>query len=145
MFEEIRDKINRINCLMEEVDSLYHQAALKLGVSDTVLFVLYMLHTNNGKCLLYDIYKSSGISKQTVNSAVRKLESEEMIYLEKCNGKSKMIYLTEKGKIYASQTAAKLFDAECRALGDWTKEEIDLYLKLLEKHNTDFKNQIESL
>lgn len=72
MSEIIQDKVNQINCLNEEIDSLYHQAALKLGVSDCVLFVLYMLHTNDGKCLLYDIYKLSGISKQTVNSAIRK-------------------------------------------------------------------------
>ena len=91
MSEIIQDKVNQINCLNEEIDSLYHQAALKLGVSDCVLFVLYMLHTNDGKCLLYDIYKLSGISKQTVNSAIRKLENEETVYLEKCNGKSKMV------------------------------------------------------
>ena len=63
MSEIIQDKVNQINCLNEEIDSLYHQAALKLGVSDCVLFVLYMLHTNDGKCLLYDIYKLSGIRK----------------------------------------------------------------------------------
>ena len=51
MSEIIQDKVNQINCLNEEIDSLYHQAALKLGVSDCVLFVLYMLHTNDGKCL----------------------------------------------------------------------------------------------
>ena len=45
MSEIIQDKVNQINCLNEEIDSLYHQAALKLGVSDCVLFVLYMLHT----------------------------------------------------------------------------------------------------
>ena len=42
MSEIIQDKVNQINCLNEEIDSLYHQAALKLGVSDCVLFVLYM-------------------------------------------------------------------------------------------------------
>ena len=126
MSEIIQDKVNQINCLNEEIDSLYHQAALKLGVSDCVLFVLYMLHTNDGKCLLYDIYKLSGISKQTVNSAIRKLENEETVYLEKCNGKSKMVYLTEKGKIYTSKTAARLFEAECKALSNWTEEELFL-------------------
>ena len=62
--------ISEINCLTEDVDSLYHQAAVRLGVSDSVLFVLYMLHTHGGECLLYDIYKISGISKQTINSAI---------------------------------------------------------------------------
>ena len=32
MSEIIQDKVNQINCLNEEIDSLYHQAALKLGV-----------------------------------------------------------------------------------------------------------------
>ena len=36
------------------------------------------------------------------DSAIRKLENEETVYLEKCNGKSKMVYLTEKGKTYTS-------------------------------------------
>ena len=136
MSEIIQDKVNQINCLNEEIDSLYHQAALKLGVSDCVLFVLYML---------YDIYKLSGISKQTVNSAIRKLENEETVYLEKCNGKSKMVYLTEKGKTYTSKTAARLFEAECKALSNWTEEEINLYLKLTERYHADLKNEIESL
>lgn len=48
MSEIIQDKVNQINLSTKEIDSLYHQAALKLGVSDCVLFVLYMLHTNDG-------------------------------------------------------------------------------------------------
>lgn len=98
MSEIIQDKVNQINCLNEEIDSLYHQAALKLGVSDCVLFVLYMLHTNDGKCLLYDIYKLSGISKQTVNSAIRKLENEETVYLENVMENRRWYILLKKEK-----------------------------------------------
>ena len=100
MSEIIQDKVNQINCLNEEIDSLYHQAALKLGVSDSVLFVLYMLHTNDGKCLLYDIYKLSGISKQTVNSAIRKLENEETVYLENVMENRRWYILLRKENIY---------------------------------------------
>lgn len=98
MSEIIQDKVNQINCLNEEIDSLYHQAALKLEVSDCVLFVLYMLHTNDGKCLLYDIYKLSGISKQTVNSAIRKLENEETVYLENVMENRRWYILLKKEK-----------------------------------------------
>ena len=145
MSDKLHDKIYRINCLTEEVDSLYHQAAVKLGVSDSVLFVLYMLHISGEKCLLYDIYKLSGISKQTINSAVRKLENEEIVYLEKHNGKAKIVCLTEKGKAYTAQTAAKLAEAERRAFGDWSEEEIDLYVRLIEKHDASLRKQIEKL
>ena len=145
MPDKLHDKVHRINCLTEEVDSLYHQAALRLGVSDSVLFVLYMLHINGEKCLLYDTYKESGISKQTINSAVRKLENEGIVYLEKHNGKTKIVCLTEKGKNYVGQTAAKLAEAECQAFSDWSEEEIDMYLQLIMKHDTSLRRQIEKL
>lgn len=145
MSDQLHDKIYRINCLTEDINSLYHQAAVKLGMSDSVLFVLYMLHISGEKCLLYDIYKLSGISKQTINSAIRKLENEEMIYLEKHNGKSKIVCLTEKGRECSLQTAAKLAEAECRAFGDWSEKEIDLYVRLIEKHDASLRKQIEKL
>lgn len=145
MFDTLHDRISRINCLTEDIDSLYHQAALKLGVSDSILFILYMIFICGERCFLYDIYKSSGISKQTINSAIRKLEIEEIVYLEKHNGKSKIVCLTEKGKSYATRTAAKLYEAECSAFRDWSEEEIDFYLHLIEKHNSSLRNQIEKL
>ena len=145
MSDQLHDKIYRINCLTEDINSLYHQAALKLGMSDSVLFVLYMLHISGDKCRLHDIYKLSGISKQTINSAIRKLENEEIIYLEKHNGKSKIVCLTEKGTEYSLQTAARLAEAERRAFGNWSEEEIDLYVRLIEKNNASLRREIEKL
>lgn len=145
MSNKLHDIICQINCLTEETDSLYHQAALKLGVSDSVLFILYMMYVNGEKCLLYDIYKSSGISKQTVNSAIRKLENEGIVYLEKHSGKNKTVYLTEKGKSYVNKTAAKLLEAEYNAFSDWSEEEIHLYLSLIEKHNASIRKQIQNM
>lgn len=145
LLQELFDSICKINCLNEEIESLYHQASVKLGVSDSVSFVLYITYINNGKCLLYDIYKSSGISKQTINSAIRKLENEDIIYLEKYNGKSKIVCLTEKGKEYTNQTAKKLYEAEFSTFKDWDEKEMELYLKLMKKHRNSFKKQIEKL
>lgn len=145
LLQKLFDSICKINCLNEEIESLYHQASVKLEISDSVSFVLYMTYINKGKCLLYDIYKSSGISKQTINSAIRKLENEDIVYLEKYNGKSKIVFLTEKGKDYANQTAKKLYKAEFDTFKDWDEEEMGLYLKLMEKHRNSFKKQIEKL
>lgn len=145
MSDKLYDTIFRINCLSEDINSLYHQAALKLGVPDSVLFVLYMIYTNGGQCLLSDIYKSYGISKQTINSAIRKLEGEDIVFLEKHNGKAKTVCLTENGKPYINENAAKLFDAECSAFGGWSEEEMDLYLSLIQKHNASLRSQIQNL
>ncbi len=139
------EKIYRINCLTEEMDAIYHQAAVKFGMADSVLLILYMLYMNDGRRLLPEIYKSSGISKQTVNSAIRKLEKEGVVYMENYDRKSKIVCLTETGKEYAAQTAGKLFEAECESFDDWKEEEIDQYLGLAEKYNASLRNQIRKL
>lgn len=139
------DKVQRVNCLTNDLDALYHQAARKMGISDSVLIVLYMIHEKGDGCLLYEICKGSGISKQTINSALRKLEADDILYLKQDKGKTKRVYLTGKGKAYMLQTAGRLLEAESDAFHDWTKEELEMYLKLLEKYNCSFREQIEKM
>lgn len=140
-----RDKVHKVNCLSNDLDALYHQAALKFGISDSVMFVLYMLHDKGDKCLLYDICNESGISRQTINSAIRKLEKDNILYLEQQTGKNKRVCLTEKGKAYISQTAARLYKAECDAFSKWTEEEFEMYLKLMEKYNLSFREELKKM
>lgn len=137
--------IHRVNVLSKDLDSLYHQAALKLGISDSVMYILYVIYENGDSCLLHDICNACGISKQTINSALRKLEAEEILYLEPYKGKTKRVCLTEKGKIYVTQTAARLYQAECQAFDSWTQEEIEQYVKLMEKFQQTLRIQIEEM
>lgn len=141
----LSEKIHRINNLASELNALYHQAALKIGISDSVMCVLYAIHDNGESCLLSEIYKQSGISKQTVNSAIRKLEEENIIYLEPYNGKSKMVRLTEQGKQYMSETVSRLCQAELDAFEEWTTGEIDTYISLMAKYVSSFKTKVEVL
>ena len=78
--------IHKINYLTFETDSVYHQASLRLGVSDCVSMILYTLYDLGEECLLSDLYKKSGTSKQTVNSALRKLEAEGSEDLDAVSG-----------------------------------------------------------
>ena len=139
------DKIRKINCLSNDMEAIYHQAAVKLEISDSALLILYMIHDLGDKCLPSDICRLTGISKQTVNSALRKLEADEILFLQPHNGRTKQICLTDRGQEYISRTAAKLFEAECRALQSWSEEEIDSYLRLMEKYNVTLRSQIEKL
>lgn len=145
MKSKYQEQIHRVNCLTNDLNGLYHQAALKFGMSDSSLFVLYMLYNKGDNCLLNDICKESGISKQTINSALRKLESDGILYLEQDKGRAKRVRLTEEGKKYVMQTGARLLEAECHAFDDWSDEEVEQYLKLMEKYNTSFSVQIEKL
>ena len=145
MNKKIYDKVHLINHIISEMESLYHQASLKMGISDSVSIVLYTIHVTEGICLLSDIYKKSGISKQTVNSAIRRLEDEGILYLEEHTGRSKKIILTEIGNKYINKTVAKLYEAEVQAFESWTKEEINTYVNLMEKYKDCFRKKINAL
>lgn len=135
----------RVNCLASALDALYHQAALKLGLSDSVMFVLYLVYERDGKCPLNTICKETSISKQTINSAIRKLEGGSIIHLEPAGGRTKTVCFTEKGREYAERTVARLFHAERSAFDGWTAEEIGQYLHLMEKYDEHFRRQIEKM
>ena len=138
------DRIHRINRITAEMDALYHQAALKLNLSDSSMFILYTIYEKGGRCPLNEI-NNSGICKQTINSAIRRLEAEGILYLEPLKGKSKIAVLTEKGEAFSMQTAARLLDAEEQAFGSWTEDEINAFIELNKKYLDCFKEQIEKI
>ena len=89
MKTHISIEMKRFNHLIGEIDAVYHDMALKLGLSDSAMRILYTICNNGESCLLQEICHLSGISKQTINSAIRKLEADEIVYLEQISGKNK--------------------------------------------------------
>ena len=145
MERDYNEIIYKINCLSSEIDSIYHQASLKLGVSDSVMIILYMIFEGDGECALNKIQKETGISKQTLNSSIRKLEKDGIIYLEQIDGKTKNVCFTDKGREFAKNNVIRLYNAECSSFDDWSDEEIELYLSLMKRHNHDLKVNFEKL
>ncbi len=139
------NEIYRINYLTTEIEALYHLSSLKLGITDSVSIVLYSIYDAGNECLLSDIYRNSGISKQTVNSAIRSLESDGILYLEQHTGRSKKVFLTDKGIEYAQKTVARLLQAEMDAFDTWSDDDVISYIKLMEKYLDCFRIQIENL
>lgn len=143
--EERLKYIHRLNNLTAEMNALYHQASLKYGISDSVSLVLYTICDKGDACRLSDIYKSNGVSKQTVNSAIRKLEAEGILYLIPDKGRSKRVVLTEKGHEMAEKTVMKIMDAEVRAFEQWRQEELQLHTHFMEQFLTDLQQTIKEL
>lgn len=103
----MEDLINQIRkryiYLMSEIDEFYHHISVKLGMSDSVMNILYTICEFGEGCSQSDICKLSGISRQTINSAIRKLEKDEMIYLKPGTGKNMCICLTSKGEVLVNE------------------------------------------
>lgn len=65
-------EMRRLNGLLSETEAAYHEAAVRLGLSDSAMQILYLLADREGSCPLRDVSAQTGISKQTVHSAIRR-------------------------------------------------------------------------
>ena len=73
---------NQYTYISGEINALYHEAAVKAGISDSVQNILYVICEKENRCLQSEISKLTGISRQTINSALRKLIKEEIVRIE---------------------------------------------------------------
>lgn len=132
MKNRISKEMKRYNHLISEIEATYHEISWKLKLSDSALHILYTICNNGQDCLLQDICYHTGLSKQTIHSAVRKLEADHLVYLEPVGSKSKKVCLTEAGKQLAEQTAGRVIQAENEIFASWPFEDVQKYLSLTE-------------
>lgn len=134
---------NLLRRVSGDISALYHEAAIRMGISDTVQSILYVLCGEGDRCLQSDIYRQSGINRQTLNSAIHKLEKEGIISLEQGRGRNTVVCLTEEGKVFAKEKAYVLFEIEDNIFEEWTEEEQQEYVRLMRKFRDSLKHQME--
>ncbi len=127
-------QLRRFSRLIGETDAAYHEIAQRLGLSDSAFQILYTLHDEGGACLLRDICAYSGLTKQTVNSALRKLEAEGSVTSESADARHKAVKLTPEGAALAERTVAQVIAIENDILGSWPEAELEKYLCLTEDY-----------
>ena len=121
-FEEFSREVNNIykkNC------EVYYKLASHFGMTETMFDILYFVRENDGGYTQAQLCESLHLRKQTVNSALKKLEKDGVICLSQDSGnkKSKTIHFTEKGKELAQSTVDPIFELEQRAFKRLTSQE----------------------
>ena len=138
-------EFRQINYMLMTIAGLYHEATSRFGLTDNIAFILQFLNENGDHCPLSSIYKMTGVRKQTVNSSIRKLEADGILYLEQDTGRSKRVVLTEKGRELVKNTVGQIRRAEVHALDNWTQEEIHIYILTLTKVAESLKQALDQL
>ncbi|HJA13190.1 MAG TPA: MarR family transcriptional regulator [Candidatus Mediterraneibacter merdipullorum] len=128
----LEQEVSAFSHLYKEVEDVYHEIALSVGVSDGAFDVLYVLCVLGDGCLQRDICRETFVSKQTVNSSVRSLEKKGFLYLEK-EGRDKHIYLTESGKRFADERIRPVIEAENEVFLAMKPDEKAEFLRLFRK------------
>lgn len=133
--------IRRFNHLTAEIDAAYHEMALRFGLSDSAMLILYTICVNGENCPLNEIIKLSGMSKQTIHSSLHKLEKEGTVVLEQLDAKKKIVRLTAKGRELAASTALLVVRLENEIFASWTKEEREVYIGLTKRYLEEFREK----
>ena len=142
----IHNRLREFNRIMKETDRMYEDVSKKFKISNAAFWILYFLRENELPRTQSEICFVSHLPKQTVNSALKKLESDRYINMAfGDNKKSKQIVLTEKGCKLAESTADVVIAAEHRALKSFSDSEYRTFLQLFEKYKNSVKSEFEKI
>lgn len=145
MKEDQENEVREFTRVGKEIDDLYHDISLRIGVSDSAFTIFYAICVHGDGCLQKDICKEAYVSKQTINSSIRRLEADGWIYLRKGSGRDKQICLTGKGKTFVDEKIRPVIEAEDGAFLALQKEERAELIRLAQKYVDNFRERERQL
>lgn len=141
----LHDILIRYNRIFKDTDKIYHNFAKSYGLSDCAFWILYLLRETDTQYTQAEICNMLSLPRQTVNSALKNLQSEGYISLTPVenNKKSKILVLTEKGEGLAKNSADMVLKAEIKVLRQFSENELQLFLLLSEKYAVLLRKEYE--
>lgn len=134
------------NNLIKENDSIYRSLCKRLRLSTCTFWILYTLREEHNRITQTEICEILHEPKQTVNSALKSLESEGYITLSYIqNRRSKCVILTEKGLSLARDTVDSVMLAEQNALLALSEQERTMFLSLFRKYTEILKDKTNEI
>ena len=94
----------------------------------------YVICEQGEGCLQRDICRAVCVSKQTIHSAIRKLEEDGYLYMKSGRGRDKHIFLTERGSLLAEEKIRPVMEIENAAFDALGETESCRLLELTEQY-----------
>ena len=142
----INKKLSEYNSIIKENEGIYRRVAKKNGLSDSAFWILYMMCEEEGKLTQSTVCDTFCQPKQTVNSALKKLEKEGFVKLETVAGSNgKHINFTQKGWKFAKQTIYRVIASEQKAIDGLTLKEQEEFFRLFRKFTKLLKENMEEI
>ncbi len=142
-----QELLSRFNAMHQSVNETYHRIAVRYQLSDCAFWILYTLRDGSGADTQDALCKALCISKQTVNSALKKLVANGLLTLESpaSGEKRKRIRFTKKGEAFAAQTIDCVFELEREAFAPFTQEQWLGYLAMGNAYAKELRRRAELL
>lgn len=130
----ISNPLKEFNRIYKKTNEIYHDIALRLGLSDSAFDILYSISELGDGCLQKDICNATCIPKQTIHSSIRQMEKSGYLTLSSGKGRSMHITLTDLGKRLLERTIYPVMQMEGEAFHCMTDEECQQMLALFGKY-----------
>lgn len=134
------------NSIIKKFDEVYKNIARTFGMSDSAFWILYTIRENENPVTQSEICSTIYQPRQTVNSALKKLEREGIVELRAGRDRrSKVVGFTPAGERLAEKTVDCVLFAERRALSGLTQEEQALFMGLFRKYTGLLKESMDEM
>lgn len=146
--DKLIEQLEIFNRLWKEQDDIWEMAAKRSGLSATVYWILYIMIVNKEKPITQtDLCEKWYLSRQTVNSAVKKMKEEGFVALvsEKGKGNVKYLTITEKGNTFAKKAILPLVEADILTFSSFKEEERELLIGLMQRQVNTLKEKAKNL
>ena len=147
----IMKNLNKIredfNNLYKKSDKVFHELAVHYNLSDTSMWILYIIRETNYLLSQNEISEILHLSKQTINTPLKQLESDGYIKLKQSNEdrRVKVIELTESGVKLCSDTVDNIINIETEAFEVLSNEEAEQLLFLYNRVVNELINRSRKL
>lgn len=143
-YKETAENLKEFNKIVKESDVVYRSVAKKSGLPRCVFWVLYIMRDNKEGLTQSEICAKLFHPKQTVNSAIKKLETDGYIMLEVGDDRrSRRLVLTESGEELAERVIDTLVQAEINAMGHLPLQRQREFLRLFSAFNTALAKELQ--
>lgn len=143
MIQDLEEKSRLLICGTRKLGSIYTEAALSFGISESAFWLLYAVSDSEKEYSQQKICDEWAIPKQTLNSSVKCLIKRNLIALDQARSpndrKQKIIRLTSDGELFVSRNIQKFKEKEQQVLSELTEHEQDDYISLMQKHISCFQ------
>lgn len=144
---EIIMLVKEFDQLQKKMDSIYNKLAKSSGLTNTAFWIIYTIKNEEETYKQKDLCNMWFYSKQTINSALKKLEEQNIIQLIAVpeNRKDKKVILTERGKQLASELIEPVIEIEKKSLENIKerREFLDLFKNYIKTMEEETKKLLE--
>ena len=130
--EEVRTYVNAYCKLRDVQFAAYEMYARRYRLTAKELFVLDLIWFSEDGCYQSDICNQLSATKQTISAIVKKFQKLGYVTLTESgtDHRSKLIQLTDAGKVYTKNIIQPAADAEIDAMAELDGEDIKELVRL---------------